>query len=272
MHHAFAKCEVEILHEPFEDSKMCPYRLSICGGLVLTFAALGCVDQPTGLQSSAAQDAPSKKNEPKALPEAKRVQVGKNIVLEVQGDIRRVRVQTEVCLRQGMLEQLMTRKRTKEHEAILAADIDARELHLALTLAGAEPGKPVQFRPKLIAPSGTAVKIFLEYKTKAGENMRVPAQTWIRNVKTKKDFASDWVFAGSILIPDPLDNAKKPFYGANDGDVITVVNFEGACLDVPFLSTKDNADLDFEAHTDRIPPEKTAVTVVLEPVVERKKK
>jgi hypothetical protein len=41
-------------------------------------------------------------------------------------------------------------------------------------------------------------------------------------------------------------------------------------LDVPFLSTKDNADLDFEAHTERIPPEKTAVVVILEPVVEKK--
>jgi hypothetical protein len=49
-----------------------------------------------------------------------------------------------------------------------------------------------------------------------------------------------------------------------------MVNFEAACLDVPFLSTKDNADLDFEAHTERIPPEKTAVVVILEPVVEKK--
>ena len=80
------------------------------------------------------------------------------------------------------------------------------------------------------------------------------------------------MFAGSILIPDPQNNKAKPFYGANDGDVITVVNFEGACLDVPFLATKDNADLDFEAHTARIPPLNTAVTVVLEPVVEKKKK
>ena len=93
-----------------------------------------------------------------------------------------------------------------------------------------------------------------------------------RNFKTKKDFASDWVFAGSIFIPDPLDNKKKPYYGANDGDVITVVNFESACIDVPFLSTKDNADLDFEAHTERIPPLKTPVTVILEPVVSKKKK
>lgn len=174
-----------------------------------------------------------------------------------------------MCLREGMLEQLVTRKRTKEHEAILAADIDARELHLALTLAGAEAGKVVQFRPKLVAPSGTPIKITLEYKDK-DKTVRVSAREWIRNIKTKKDFASDWVFAGSVFIPDPLDKNKPPFYGANDGDVITVVNFDGACLDVPFLSTKDNADLDFEAHTERIPALKTPVTVILEPIPPKK--
>src|SRR5205823_4523744 len=149
---------------------------------------------------------------------------------------------------------------------ILAADIDAAKLHAALLLAGADAGKTVQFRPKLTAPTGTRVKIFLEYKAKDGKEMRVPAGQWIRNVKTKKDFESDWVFAGSYLVKDPLNAKADPFYAANDGDVITVVNFEGACLDVPFLSTKDNADLDYEAHTERIPAEKTAVVVVLEPV------
>ena len=213
--------------------------------------------------------ATEKKDPPKV--EIKKVPVGKNIVLEIEGDKRRIRIESEVCLREGMLEQLMTRKRTKEHEAILAADIDARELHVALTLAGAEAGKTVQFRPKLAPPTGTTVKIFLEYKDKNDKVVRVPAQQWIRNVKTKKDFHTDWVFAGSVFIPDPLDKKKKPFYGANDGDVITVVNFESACLDVPFLSTKDNADLDFQAHTDRIPALKTPVAVILEPVVEKKK-
>jgi hypothetical protein len=170
-----------------------------------------------------------------------------------------------------LLEQLLTRKGQKEHEAPLAADIDARHLHAALLIAGAEPGKPVQFRPKLVAPKGTTIKIFLEYK-KDGKEIRVPAQQWVKNFKSKKDLHTDWVFAGSVLIPDPQNPKGTPFYGANDGDVISIVNFESSCLDVPFLSTKDNADLDFVAHTERIPALKTAVTVVLEPVVEKKKK
>lgn len=213
---------------------------------------------------------------PKAQPagEIKHVKIGpKNVTLEIEkrgnAEIRRVRLETVVCLREGFLEQLVTRKNLKEHEAILAADFDARFLHTALTLAGAEAGKPVQFRPKLVAPSGTTVKIFLEYK-KDGKVVRVPAQQWIRNIKSKKDFHTDWVFAGSIFTPDPVDKKKLPYYGANDGDVVSIVNFEGACLDVPFLSTKDNADLDFEAHTERIPALKTPVTVIFEPVAKKK--
>jgi hypothetical protein len=246
-------------------------RICVALGLAVV---MGCV-APSDESPTSAQP-PDRKDSEAPKGEIKRVEFKKNLVIEVQGEKenqqRRIRIQAEVCLREGMLEQLLTKKRLKEHEAILAADIDVGDLHTALLLTGADAGKTVQFRPKLVAPSGTAIKIFLEYKDKNDKLVRVPAQQWIRNFKTKKDFNSDWVFAGSILIPDPLDAKKKPYYGANDGDVITVVNFESACIDVPFLSTKDNSDLDFEAHTERIPPLKTPVTVILEPVVAKKKK
>ncbi len=238
------------------------HRLAIIG---LLTAAVVFAWQVGGASS---QSGP--KEEPKA-GETKKFKVGNNVFVETLPDkSRRVLIQAEVCLREGLLEQLLTRKRTKEHEAILAADIDARNVHLALTLAGAEAGKVVQFRPKLIAPSGAAVKVSLEYVAKE-KTVRVPAQEWIRNLKSKKDFPTDWVFAGSVFIPDPTDKNKLPFYGANDGDVISIVNFESSCLDVPFLNTKDNADLVYEAHTERIPALKTPVTVILEPVPSKKK-
>jgi hypothetical protein len=239
---------------------------SICTlGLVLAVASSGCEpDHPTST-------ATTQKKETPAPAGGKKVEVGKNVYLEIQGEKRRVLVQASICLRRGMLEQLMTRKRTKEHEAILAADVDARDIHTALTLAKAEAGKPVQFQPKLQVPSGTTIKIFLQYKDK-GKDVVVPAQEWIRNFKTKKILEYDWVFAGSVLIPDPLDKTKKPFYGANDGDVICVSNFDTALLDLPINSSKDNDDLQFEAYTDRIPPLETPVLVILEPVLKGKKK
>src|SRR5438105_4748673 len=130
-----------------------------------------------------------------AQGQAKKVEVGKNVFLEVDGESRRVLVNSTVCLRKGMLEQLLTRKRTKEHEAILAADVDARDIHKALLLAKAAAGSPVKFRPKFELPRGDVIKITLEYEEKQlrgkdkgeGKNIRVPAQQWVRNVKTQKD-------------------------------------------------------------------------------------
>ena len=241
------------------------YRLSLFVGLI---AIVGCVAHT---EDSASDGAPTRP-EPKPAVETKKVQLYKNITLEVSPDkTRRVLVNAEVCLRQGILEQLLTKKRTKEHEAILAADIDARDLHAALMVAGAEPGKPVSYDPKFTPPTGTTVKIFLEYEEK-GKKIRVPAQQWIRNFKTKKDLHTDWVFAGSRLEPNQIDpQTKKPYYAANIGDVICIANFDSALLDVPFDSSKDNDDLSFEAHTARIPADKTAVLVILEPVLEKKK-
>jgi hypothetical protein len=200
---------------------------------------------------------------------AKKVAVGKNVALEIQGDKRRVLVEAYVCLRQGQLEQFLTRKRTKEHEAILAADVDARDIHTALILAGAEAGKPVQFRPKYQPATGTSIKIHLEFETK-GKKVQVPARQWIRDGRTKKALDQDWVFGGSYLIPDPLDNTKKPYYAANDGDVICVSNFDTALLDLPIESSKDNGDLSFEAFTERIPALETPVLVILEPMAKKK--
>src|SRR5438876_12261260 len=140
---------------------------------LLVFTALvlsGCNEEDSPPRQEA-QPAP----QPKV--EAKKVEVGKNVFLEIQGDKRRVLVSAYVCLRQGQLEQFLTRKRTKEHEAIVAADIDARDVHTALILSGAEPGKPVQFRPKFKAASGTTIKVNLEFEDN-GKKVRVPASHW----------------------------------------------------------------------------------------------
>src|SRR5262249_35831074 len=202
-------------------------------------------------------DEPSRKGRAKAQPPGptKQVEIGKNVFLEIGADKkRRVLVKAEVCRREDQLEQLLCRKGTKEHEAILAADCDARKIHAALILAGAEHGHPVKFIEdgkdvKVVPPTGTTVKIFLQFKEK-GKTVTIPAQRWIRNLKTKKELHTDWVFAGSVFIKNFDDPKAEPFYGANHGDVICVANFDTAMLDLPVLSSKANDELVFEAWTD----------------------
>jgi hypothetical protein len=203
--------------------------------------------------------------------ETKKVLVAPNVHLEIQGERRRVLVSAQVCLREGQLELFLCRKNTKEHEAILSADVDAREVHKALLLAGATEGSPVRYRPRYRPASGSTIKVSVLYQDK-GRLVGAPAQSWVKNAKTGKALDSDWVFAGSALVDNPLDPDKPKHYLANDGDVICLSNFETAMLDVPFESSKDNAELTFVAFTDRIPPLETKVVVALEPVPDPKKK
>lgn len=231
----------------------------------LAVVAIGCDS------SAPADDRDDDKPTSKAV-ETRKVEVGKNVTLEVQGDKRRVLVNATVCLQRGPLELLMCRKQTKEHEAILTADADARQIHTALVTAGAESGKPARYlETRIQPPTGTKIKIFVHYEKK-GKLVTEPAGRWIRNMKTLKELNEDWVFAGSGFAKNVLDPKKPDIYLANEGDVICVSNFEDAMLDLAIASPKDDADRSFEAFTERIPDLETTVVVILEPVLEKKPK
>jgi hypothetical protein len=233
------------------------HLISLLPAVVLLLTVPGCEG-----------DAPPAAPETKKAPEIKKVPAGKNVTLLIQGDKRSVQIDTVVCLREGALEQLLTRRGTKEHEAILAAEIDARDVHKALLLTGIVPGTPVTYQPKFKAPTGPTVKVFVQWEEK-GKLRTEPAQRWIRNEMTKKELSSDWVFAGSRFVKN-FEEGKPDFYLANDGDVICVANFESALLDLPFNSSKVDAERSFVAFTERIPPKDTKVTLLLEPVPEKK--
>jgi hypothetical protein len=183
----------------------------------------------------------------------------------VQGDKRRVLVHAEVCLRHGeyRLEGLLCRKNTKEHEYILAADLDARDIHTALLAAGAKPGAPVQFHPRYIPASGDVIKVSIRYEQQ-GKLITTPAQKWLRLAEGGKESDHDWVFAGSKFVPDP-DNPAKPMYLANYGDVICTANMDTALLDLPIRSTGALEGRLFTTNPDVIPEIGTKVVVVLEP-------
>src|SRR6476469_7106107 len=114
-------------------------------GLALLVAAC---DQPAPPHDPPPyKPAPAAPAAPKAATQ--RGELGKNVVLETLPDgHRRVRVQAEVCFREGPLEMFLCRTNTKEHESVVHADIDARHVHAGLLAAKAKAGSPVQFEPK----------------------------------------------------------------------------------------------------------------------------
>ncbi len=201
----------------------------------------------------------------------------KTLFIEKQPDGKaRVLLAAEVCLREGLLEVFMCKKNTKEHEAILRTDIDARFLHAALVAAGGTVGKPVQFidpktgEAEYKPASGQKIRVLLHY-TMNGKTHSHPAQEWILDKKTKKPMAHDWVFAGSRFVKNPDRPNDPDYYCANNGEVICISNFQDSMLDLPVEVSREANDLIFDAIPAKIPPLRSMVWVILEPVAEKKK-
>ncbi|MFM8217617.1 MAG: YdjY domain-containing protein, partial [Planctomycetaceae bacterium] len=75
---------------------------------------------------------------------------------------------------------------------------------------------------------------------------------------------AEWVFVGSILAVDETTGQKT--YAAEEGQYICVSNFAESMLDLALASSKEAAELSFEAWTERIPAKGTPVVIVLKPV------
>jgi hypothetical protein len=183
---------------------------------------------------------------------------------------RRVHILGEICQRDELLEVFLCKNNTKEHEAIVRADVDARDIHMALLAAGAKKGSTVKFVPKYQPASGDSIKVTVTYY-KDGKLLNKPAQYWVQNMRTKKEMEHGWVFAGSRFFQAPDDPDKPPYYCANNGEVISIANFADSMLDLPVPSSRELAELGFRTYTERIPPLKTKVIVTLEPVAAEKK-
>ncbi len=182
---------------------------------------------------------------------------------------RRVIVAGRVVLRRGMLEMFACPKFTKEHESIVGVNTKAYVVHAALLALGVEPGRPVSFDPKYRPAEGPEIRVLVCWDGPDGKRLCVPAQKWIRHVQTGQEMQHPWIFTGSQWWESP--DKKERFYMAEQGDFICVSNFPTAMLDLPIRSSNSNAELLFEAYTQRIPPVGTDVALILEPVASKKR-
>ena len=105
---------------------------------------------------------------------------GGTVLLDVEN--KRVLLKSQVVLRQGLLEMLICRTQTKEHESILAVDSEAYVIHAGLLAVGAKPGAPVRFEPEFQPPTGQKIDIYFNWTDEEGQPHRERAQRWVRNV------------------------------------------------------------------------------------------
>jgi len=175
----------------------------------------------------------------------------------------RVVIIGQVCQTDMVLEMFACLKDTKEHESILAVDVEAFKVHAGLLAIGAEAGHPVQWNPEYAPATGSQIEITLSYKDDQGQIQTARAQEWIYDTTTQKAMTHDWVFGGSGFWEDAIAGTKE--YKAEGGDFICVANFNSAMLDLPIESSQADSDRMFKAFTEHIPPLGTAVTLTLKP-------
>ena len=165
--------------------------LSIFGlGTLLTFVGTiahaqlgGAPAPPTGQAAKPAETTsiPQAEMEKIASKKGEMVALNPEKTLHLDRANGKLIVDAKVVLREGMLEMLLCRRQTKEHESILAFDGEAKIMHAGLLALGIEPGTPVTFIPDFKPPSGPILKIELIWKDKQGKEQRALAQQWIRH-------------------------------------------------------------------------------------------
>ncbi len=198
------------------------------------------------------------------------VKVARDYPVWVDLKKKEVMVQGRIAVQRGQLEMFACPAKTKEHESVVAVEVPARFLHLALLAVGARPGKPVAFEPKYRPATGTKVSIEIVWKDADGKVKRVRAQDMVKNAQTGKPLKYDWVFGGSLFWTDEMTGER--YYAADQGELICVSNFTTAMLDLPIESTAANRGLLYVANSKNIPERGTPVLMILRPKVKQDKK
>ena len=160
--------------------------------------------------------------------------------------------------------------RDRGYESVVVVNTKASIAHAALLVLGAKPGHPVRFGKdgkEYEPPTGTEILIEVRWKDKDGKVKKAPAKQWVRNIQTKKALDVNWVFAGSMFVKD--SNGQE-HYVADGGNFVSVSNLAGAMLDLPIRSKRALDARSFEGFVENMPPEKTPVTIIFKPKLEKK--
>jgi len=190
------------------------------------------------------------------------VQLGAITVDRTAGSIR---VPGAVAIREGWLEQAVCQQGTRDHESLVTVSMPPSSIHAALLLAGLQPGRPGHWRVRddgsleLVPPTGEAVMVEVEWLDAAGIAQHLPLSAWI---KTHGAAAPrSFVFAGSVM----RDRAAMPYAADQSGSVVGLVTFgdEPVASEAVVPDRADVAEPSLMAWTERMPPEGTAVTIVI---------
>jgi hypothetical protein len=174
-----------------------------------------------------------------------------------------VSMEAKVCLRRGILEYLVCKTQTFEHEAIFSTDVKGSHLHAALLLIGSEPNAFVgeEWSVMVKEKKATCLALSVEYEV-AGALVRKRISELLVHREKKDGIVPDhWMFTGSTFYQD---EGKAHYVADGSGAMIglspmgwPVVQF-GDTLGVPY----QGENLGTEARGDAIPEMGTKVRIV----------
>ena len=203
-----------------------------------------------GLWSSEETKAPNKSADP--FP---------GITVDIKN--HQVSMEAKVCLRRGILEYLVCKTQTFEHEAIFSTDVKGSHLHAALLLIGSEPSAFVgeEWSVMVKDKKASCLALSVEYEV-AGAPVRKRISEMLVHREKKDGIVPDhWMFTGSTFYQD---EGKAHYVADGSGAMIglspmgwPVVQF-GDTLGVPY----QGENLGTEARGDAIPETGTKVRIV----------
>ena len=198
----------------------------------------------------------------------------------INRETREVRIEATACLETGILEYVVCRPNTFEHEAIFTTDAKPELVHAALLLTGLKPTPQLRgltdlWWDKALKQKESRVKIEVEWEDQ-GIKKRVNLSSLLRSregtqgeqgekdpAKKKAEVRDAWVFAGSFLQTNPK-TGQRVYAGNLSGilvgiwpDPSTVIQY-GIASGNPY----DGKDLGMEINEELIPKLDTKVNLV----------
>jgi hypothetical protein len=184
--------------------------------------------------------------------------------ISVNTSKREAYLDATVCLRRGILEYVICRKHTFEHEAIFATEAKPSLLHTALLLIAGEPYaySPTDDWPAQVREHPASVlDIEVEFDV-GGTSQRHRLGQFARNRERQDGLVSDrWAFAGSVF----YERDGKEYYAADSTGGVIGLTAKGASVvqyaekaGVPYQGD----DQGLECNEDALPPAGTTVRVI----------
>ena len=164
------------------------------------------------------------------------------------------------------LEMLVTAPDSREHEALVVAEIKPSLLHAALLSAGAQSGAPITRDPqgKQVLAHGDTLLVFVSILVDNKPNEFTPIENWVVQIDSDEQLSAHRAWNGLVFAGSKLD--KSGYAADRDGTLISLTSFGNEVI-APAWSVSHKAEIDepvWIANRNLLPKQGTRVRIRIE--------